>query len=325
MDLNQKKIFVAGATGMVGSAILRDILGYYPQARIRASCHRIKPSFLHKQVDYVDGDLKDIQDARRMVRGCDYAIMAAAYTGGAEFVASNNWMHMKENLLINLQMLEAFLLERVKRFIYIGSATLYQESEANIKEQDLDLNKYPNRAYLAFGWAIRFIEQISSFLHQQHGIEAIVIRASNIFGPYARFDPKASNFIPAIIRKAVDRMDPFEVWGTADVARDVIYVDDFARACVMLLENDKYKFDVFNVGSGVKTTVGEVVTWALKYAKHTPHEIKYIENMPTTVKSLILDCSKIRKAIDWQPRYTQEEGIKKTAEWWIENKERWNR
>ena len=65
---------------------------------------------------------------------------------------------------MNTQMIEAFQLENIKRVIYIGSATLYQEFEGSIKEDELDLNKDPNQAYLGFGWVVRFIEKLCKFL-----------------------------------------------------------------------------------------------------------------------------------------------------------------
>lgn len=310
---------------MIGSGILRNILERYPKAAIRASLHNLKPFIIHKQVEYVEGDLRSAEDCRRMVEGCDCAVMAAAHTGGAGFVVSKAWEHIKDNLIMNVQMLEAFRSEGIKRVIFVGSATLYQEFEGMIKEDHLDLNRDPNRAYLGFGWGLRFIEKLCRFLYEQNGTEVIIIRAANIFGPYAKFDPQDSNFIPAIIRKAADKMDPFEAWGSPDAARDVLYVDDFSRAVVTLLESDKYKFDIFNIGSGVKTKVAQVVEWALKYAKHSPAKIVYNPDKPASYKSLLLDCSKIKAAINWQPQYSVEEGIRKTAEWWEENKERWAR
>lgn len=310
---------------MAGTNILRHIIDNYQTAKIRASYHTMRPLIRHKNVRYMQGDLRSLKDCRRIVRGCDCAIMAAAYAGGADFVKSFPWEHMKDNLLMNVQMLEAFHLENIKRIIFIGSAALYQEFEGSIKEEELDLNKDPYEVYFGFGWGMRFIEKLCKFLNKKYGIETIVVRAANIFGPYDKFNPRVSNFIPAIIRKAVDKMDPFEVWGTPDVTRDVIYADDFARAIVMMAENDKIKFDIFNIGSGVKTTVGNVVEWALKYAKHKPSQIRYLQDKPTTIKFRALDCTMAKSILGWESQYSIEEAIKKTTEWWIKNKEKWNK
>jgi len=310
---------------MTGSGILRYILENHPAARIRAGRHITEPVVRHERIEYVKGDLRSIDECRAMARGCDCAIMAAAHAGGAGFTKAFPWEHMKENLLMNLRMLEAFHLEKVKRVVFIGSAVLYQEFEGSIKEEELDFNREPHEAYYGFAWGMRFIEKLCAFLNKKYGMEIVITRAANIFGPYDKFNPQVSNFIPAIIRKAVDNMDPFEVWGSSDVTRDVIYVDDFAKAIVMLLDSDKIKFDIFNIGSGEKTSVGSIVEWALKYTGHKPSRVKYTQDKPTTIKFRALDCSKIKDAVGWRPQYIVEEGVKKTAEWWIKNKELWKK
>jgi GDP-L-fucose synthase len=325
MFLDKKKVFLAGSTGMAGISILKYIVNNYPTTEIRAVYNKTTPVFKHKQITYVSGDLKSLDDCRRMVKGCDCAIMAAAFTGGAGFVKLFPWEHMKDNLLMNMQMLEAFSRENVKRVVFVGSSVLYQEYNGNIKEDDLDLNKDPHEDFFGFGWGARFIEKLCKFINTRYGIEIVVARVANIFGPYSKFAHDVSNFIPALIRKAVDRMDPFEVWGSADVTRDVIYSDDFARAIIMMADNDQIKFDVFNVGSGVKTTVGNVVEWVLKYSNHTPSQIKYLENKPTTIKYRVMDCKKVKSFFGWEPQLKIEDGIRMTTEWWIQNRDSWIR
>lgn len=325
MPPNNKDIFLAGSTGMVGSSILRRLVCSSKTIHIKASCHNLKPQVLSKQIEYIKGDLKSIKDCRRMVRGSDCAIMAAAFAGGARFIRQFPWEHMKENLMLNMQMLEAFRLEKVKRVIFIGSAALYQDFEGYIQEDKLDFNKDPNSVYFGFAWAMRFIEKLCLFLHQQYGMEVVIVRAANIFGPYDKFSPDTSNFIPALIRKAVDKMDPFEVWGSPDVTRDVLYADDFADAVVKLIRNNKITYDVFNIGSGVKTSVGDVVKWVLDYTGHRPKDIKYIQDKPTTIKFRALDCSKAERVLGWQPRHTIPEGINKTIQWWAKYKETWSK
>ena len=153
----------------------------------------------------------------------------------------------------------------------------------------------------------------------------VIARAANIFGPYARFDPKRANFIPALVRKAVDKMEPFEVWGNPAVTRDVIYVDDFADAICALLTAEALPWGVFNVGSGEPTTVGQVVQWVLAGAGHRPKQITYTESGPTTIPFRLLDCSRIQEAVGWKPALTVEDGVKRTIRWWMENRNWWRK
>ena len=324
--LDDKLVFLAGSTGLAGSSIMSYILNNYPTTKIRAAYYKHTQPFIeHERIDYVYGELKSKEDCERMVKSCDCAIMAAANTTGSGTINIHPYEQVNDNVIINVQMLSTFHLEGIKRVVFIGSATLYQEFEGHIKEDELDFNKDPHSAYLGIGWVMRFIEKLCKFWHDCFSMEIIIVRAANIFGPYAKFNPLTSNVIPAIIRKAVDKMDPFEVWASPDVTRDVLYSEDLGRAIAMMIDNDKIKFDIFNLGSGVQTTVGQVVELALKYANHKPSDIIYISDKPTTIKFKALDCSKAKEILGWQPRYIVEEGIQKTTEWWIKNKGWWKK
>ena len=325
MDLNDKTVFLAGATGLAGSAIIAHLLKRYPKVRIRAVHHRTTPFIEHEQVEYVQGDLRSGETCRQLAAGCDCAVMGAANTGGAAILESEPWGQINDNVIMNAQMLEAFSFENVKRVVYISSASLYHESEKQISEDDLDLNRDPCKAHYAMGWVVRFIEKLCRFWHETCDMEIVIARAANIFGPFDKFDPKTSHFIPAIIRKAVEKNDPFEVWGSPDIVRDVIYSDDFATAIVMMLDDDKIKFDTFNIGSAVKTTVGSVAGWALKHARHKPSKIEYRTDKPSTLKFRSLNCTKARELLGWKPSVSIEDGVGKTTEWWIENRNWWRK
>ena len=324
MSLDNKNIFLAGSSGLAGTAIIKWLLRYYPSIKIRAAYHHTEPFIKDDRIRCVQGDLSILSDCKRMVRGCDCAIMAAAKTSGAAVLTKQPWQQVTDNAVMNTVMLQSFFDEGIKRVIYISSASLYQELKGYIKEEDLDLNKEPHAAYLGIGWVTRFTEKLCAFWHHQ-GMEIVIARAANIFGPYARFDPANSNFIPALIRKAVAKMDPFEVWGNPAVTRDVVYVDDFAKAVIMMLDNSNIQFDVFNIGSSVKTTVGDVVQWVLQYSGHNPAHIVYNEQSPSTVPFRVLDNSKAKAILGWNLEYSVAEGINKTIEWWKENHERWIR
>jgi nucleoside-diphosphate-sugar epimerase len=324
MYLDNKNIFLAGSTGLVGTAIINGVLTRYPLTEIRAAYHHKEPFIKNERVTYVQGDLTSRSECKSMVSGCDCAIMSAAKTSGAAVLTEQPWQQVTENAVMNTVMLECFFHAGIRRVIYISSASLYQEMNGFIKEEDLDLNKDPSAAHMGIGWVIRFVEKLCNFWHHQ-GMAIIIARAANIFGPYANFDPVTSNFIPALIRKAVERMDPFEVWGSPEITRDVIFVDDFARAVIMMLDNPSITFDTFNIGSGVKITVDDIVHWALKYSGHNPSNIIYNSKKPVTIPFRVLDCSKAKTVLGWEPENTIEEGVRKTVSWWTQNRNRWNK
>ena len=154
MPIDNQTLFLAGASGMTGTSILRRILDDHPQVRIRAAIHQTEPDVQSDRIETVKGDLRNLDDCRRMAAGCDCAIMAAAYAGGAAYTTQSPFEHARENLVMNRQMLEAFHLEGVKRVVFIGSAVIYQSFSGSITEDELDFNRDTHMAYFGFVVAI---------------------------------------------------------------------------------------------------------------------------------------------------------------------------
>jgi nucleoside-diphosphate-sugar epimerase len=309
----------------VGTTVVAQILSRFPRAKIRGTYHKTLPAMDNGRVTYVQTDLTTKQGCKDAVRGCDMAIMAAACTGGANAAVAAPAGQMTDNLVMDALMLEAMHQEGIRRIIYLSSATVYQGYDGAIKEKEIDWNQDPYPSYFGVGWAKRSAEKLCEFWHEKYGMRIIILRCANIYGPYAKFNPAASNFIPAIIRKAVSKNDPFEVWGSPHVTRDVIYVDDLAVALVQLLATDDLAWGIFNLGSGESCTVQQVVELSLKFAGHHPSKIVFAEEKPTTIDKRVLDCSKIQQTLNWKPRCSLPQGIEKTLSWWKANKETWNK
>lgn len=318
------RILIAGATGMAGSGLIEELVRTWPGASLRGTYNSTRP-FLHTDVvEYVQADLTRLEDCRRAAEGCDAALLVAAVTGGAAAAGSNPAMQVTANIVMDALLLQALHEAGVKRAVYVSSATVYQEFDGAIAEDGLDLNRDPHGAYLGVGWAKRSAEKLCQFWNEKYGMEILVARAANIYGPYAAFHPGRSNFIPALIRKAVDRMDPFEVWGSGEIVRDVIYYTDFAQAVLALLQSTETS-GVFNLGTGAVVTVADVVREALHAAGHTPSSIDYVGEKPQGIARRMLDCGKIQRVTGWRPQVALAEGITRTTTWWISNKGTWTK
>ncbi len=319
-----KSVLVTGATGLAGSGVLRCLLDRHPHLTIRAVTYKhMRPFFRHPRVHYAYGDLRQAKDCHRLARGCEAAVMTSGVTPNAFTAHLGPENQVNENVLLNIQFLNALGQAGVRRTVFVSSAAVYQEFGGAIKESELDMNVDPPPAYFGIGWTMRFFEKMCRFWHERTGMEILIARAANIFGPCDRFDPMVSRFIAALIRRAVDKEDPFEVWGRPEVARDVIYIDDFAEAVRLMLDHDTLRSDTFNIGSGVATTVGQVVSWILGHAGHDPEQIVYHEHKPMTLAFRCLDCSKARRLLGWKPEHTVEVGIRKTLQWWKANMKWW--
>lgn len=324
--LDGRTVFVAGASGLAGSSVVRGLLAASPTVKVRAGRRGDGGTVIDDpRVEYVRGDLRNDGDCRRLVKGCDWAVLAAANTGGAAQAVSEPWQQVTDNIVMDAQLLQALHAEGVRRAVYVSSATVYPDGDAAIAEDDLDWNQDPAPAQFGIGWVKRAAEKLCRFWHDTADMDIVIARAANIYGPFAKFDPQRANFIPALIRKAVAGMDPFEAWGAPAVTRDVIYADDFADGVVALLGATGIAFDVFNLGSGRGVTVGEVVETVLRHARHAPSAITWRGGAPTTARCKVLDCARIEKATGWRASVDVDEGIRRTVAWWKEEGKRWNR
>lgn len=319
------RILVAGASGLAGSSVLKAIHEKMPDTPVTATYNRTPPSLQFPLVSWVKADLTTRDGCRAAVKGCSSAIMVAANGGGIASAMVNQGHQVTDNLVMDTLMLEAMHTAGVSRVVYISSATVYQDMEGSVREDMLDLNQDPHPTYAGVAWAKRAAEKLCWFWNKTHGMEIVIARSSNIYGPFAKFDPARSNFIPAIIRKAVDGMDPFELWGSPDITRDVIYSEDFGGAVLALHNAVEIKYDIFNLGYGRPVTVGSVVDTVLLAADFKPSKVLYKESSHATTKARILDCSKINEVVGWKPEFTPLEGIRKTVEWWRKNRLTWKK
>ncbi len=331
--LDDADILVTGGTGLGGSAVVREILNTVPGARVRVPHRGDDGVFVaDPRVTYVRADMSDPSAARTVARGCRAAVLAAARTGGAADMRARPWEQARHAVALDTTAFEVLVASDVERLVYVSTATVYADDVGALAEDDLDLNQDPAPAHFGIAWAKRYGESLARLWRQTTGRGCCVLRLANIYGPGARFDPARSNVVAALVRKAVDRQDPYVIWGSPDVSRDILYVDDFARAVVMMLARDDWddlgdtRGDVvMNIGAGRAVTVGEVAAWACQAAGHHPSDIVLEGQAPTTLRHRRLDCARADRLLGWRAEVPPEEGIARTVAWWRENQRTWTR
>lgn len=326
MFLDGKRLLLAGGTGLAGSAVLRAVLSAGVDVRVRVP-HRGRSGVFvdDPRVEYLQADLTVASDCIRVAAGCDCAVLAAAQTGGAQQTRDRPWSQVTPNLVMDALLLQSLCEAGVRRVVYIGTASAYQEFSGAIREDQLDWNQDPPAAHFGVGWAKRSAEKLCRFWHVSGKMDILVARLANVYGPYAQFRPENSHFVAALVRKAVNTEEPFVIWGNPSVGRDILYADDFGSAVIRMLEATDVRFDIFNIGSGHITTVQQVADLALRFAGHRPSRIMYDDASPGTITYRLLDCAKAFDVLGWAPRITPEDGIRRTVEWWRANRESWQR
>jgi GDP-L-fucose synthase len=312
MFYQDKRVLVAGATGLIGANLVEALLRR--GTHIRGTIHNKPPVIQDPRIQYIRTDLTKREDCAAAVENVDYVFLCAANTSGARVMVENPVAHITENLLINSQMLEAACLAKVKRVLFISSTTTYPAVEYPVREDEAFTGD-PHESYLGVGWMKRYIEKLALFYHKRYGLAVALVRPTNVYGPCDKFDFERSHVLPALIRRAVEKQDPFEVWGDGMAVRDFIYITDVVDALLAVLEKHA-NCDPINLGSGQPVTIRQCVETILRLTGHTKARVIYDFSKPSTIPARLVDLTKARTVLEFQPKVSFEEGLRRTIGWY---------
>ena len=300
-------VLVAGGTGLVGSAIVRELTARGVDVI----------SVNSKVVDLLDrkATFDFVADHKPQT-----IIEAAARVGG---IGANNTYpvdFLSKNLQIQTNLMDAAHAVKTPEFLFLGSSCIYPRDCAQpIKEEYLLTGplELTNSAYAVA--KIAGIELIKSY-RKQYGYKWISSMPTNLYGPNDNFDLENSHVFPALIRKfseAAQSGNPVQLWGTGSPKREFLHVDDLANAVVVLLE--KYnENEHINVGTGEDVTIKELATIIAATTGFTG-EIQWDSSKPDGTPRKVMDVSRM-KALGWKPAISLEQGIAQTVEWYQANK-----
>ena len=303
-------IVVAGSTGLIGSAIMREL------NRRGESAIGIN----RKVVDLLDREstFEFINAAKP-----ELVIDAAAIVGG---IGANNTYpvdFLSKNLQIQNNLMDASHAADVKRFVFLGSSCIYpRDCQQPIKEEYL-LTGPLERTNSAYAVAkIAGIELIKSY-RKQFNRRWISLMPTNMYGPFDNFDLETSHVLPAFINKFVSAAkngaQSVTVWGSGKPRREFLHSDDLAKATLMAAE----KYDSpehLNVGTGEDITIAELADTVALESGFTG-EIEWDSSKPDGTLRKVLDVTNIKK-VGWAPETPLKEGIASTIEWFKENENR---
>ena len=306
---------VTGGAGFVGVNLIKRLLD--EGADIRATLHINKPVLNDNRIEYFYGDLRIEENCQKAVAGVDYVFMCAANTSGAKVMATTPLVHLTPNILMNMQMLQAAYTAKVKKFLFISTNTVYPLTDFPVKESDVTNNFY--ESYHIVAWMKRFTEIVCEMYSNRikEPMKTIVVRPGNLYGPYDKFDWEKSKVIPAIMRRAIERHDPFEVWGDGMDLKDFLYIDDCIDGLMLAMEKLE-EFEPINVASGIPVTIRDVLTQILKSADYDDADVQYDSSKPTMIPKRMIDISLAKEKLGFEPKVSLQDGIHKTVQWYKE-------
>ncbi len=323
------KIFIAGAAGMVGSALIRKLLkkGYI---NILGSYHsKVLDEQKDMPIDLFQMDLTDQQAVNTFfnARKPDYVILAAAKVGG--IYANNTYpaQFIYNNLSIQTNIIHAAYENNVKRLLFLGSSCIYPKQAAQPMKEECLLTgplEPTNEAYAIA--KIAGIKMCEAY-NRQYGTRFAAVMPTNLYGPNDNFDLETSHVLPALIRKfheaKINNSPKVVVWGTGTPRRELLHVDDMADASAFVMSLPDSTLDqhlvnypkpcFVNVGTGIDCTIKEL---ALLVKKQTGFKgnIVFDTSKPDGTPLKRLDVARL-KDLGWESQISLEDGIKDAYEW----------
>ena len=310
-----KNVLVAGGAGFVGANLIKRLL--LLGADVTATLYEKPPSIESNDIKYVQCDLRIPEDCKKVCENIDYIFMCAANTSGAKVMATTPLVHLTPNILMNVNMLEAAYEANVEKFLFMSSNTVYPLTDYSVKEDDVTNEFY--QSYHIVAWMKRFTEIICDMYASRikKPMKTIVVRPGNLYGPHDKFDKEKSKVIPALIRRAVEKQNPFVVWGDGMDLKDFLYIDDYIDGMLLAMEKMD-EFQPINIANGETVTIRDVLKEILNSADYKDAPIEYDSSKPTMIPKRMIDISLANKILVWKPKVSLKEGIKKTVDWYRE-------
>ena len=219
-----------------------------------------------------------------------------------------------ENITIRANLLRAAYKNKVKKIIWISSSTVYQKKNKPIKEAEFDIKKPTYSIYRITGWVYRYIEELCKFYREELGMNISIIRTSSIYGPNDNFSEDKSHVVPALIKKFLNQRK-VDVWGSKNVIRDFVFVDDLVKAIFYI---SRKNFLTINFSNGKGTSILQLVNTLKKIFKNK-NEIEFKNKKLSSVPYRVLDNSLFDNKVKKFNRTKLSIGLKKTIQWYKKN------
>lgn len=302
------KCLLLGGGGFLGSHLCEQLLSEGQPVRIfeRPLSLGQEPPLEGGSLEWYEGDFTNVEDLDRAVSGCDviYHLVSTTLPKNSN---DNPVYDIETNLLGTLRLLDVARLHKVRKVVFVSSGgTIYgRPLEVPIKET------HPTDPLCSYGIGKLAIEKYLRLYHHLHGLDYCILRLGNPYGERQRVTG-AQGAVAVFMHKAICD-EPIEIWGDGSVVRDYIYVKDAVRALALARHNST-QYRTFNVGGGQGRSLHDLLNNLEKLAGRKL-KCRYLPGRSFDVPVNVLDISLARDVLQWSPRVSFEEGLKRTWTW----------
>ena len=310
----EMKVLVTGGKGFIGS----HLVNYLKEKRhwVR-SVDIAENSYLKTCEDeFVHGNLKDFSTVLKVTKDIDWVFNLAANMGGIGFITSVGANVMRDNALININMMEACMKNNVERIFFSSSACVYPDYRQSNEHSEALKEEYalPASPDQFYGWEKLFTEKLMEAYKKDYGINVRIARFHNIYGPHGTYKGGREKAPAALCRKVAMARDDdgIEIWGDGKQTRSFLYIEDALEAIYKLMQSG-YS-EPLNIGSNELITIDRLADLIIEISgrRLTKH---YDLSKPQGVRGRNADLTLITKVLGWTPKISYKEGLTETYKW----------
>ena len=308
-------IGVVGATGLVGRHVV-EALAQAGRGPVVAT-FRSRVPYEAPRTSWVKADLRDPQAALQALGPVEAAVLCAGRLSTSAVLRRDPITSILETLRIGINLLEAAARLRLKRVVLISSCTGYPELTRPALEADM-ADGDPPAQWFGVGWMHRYLEkQLCWYVDHLKLIGAgIVLRPTLVYGPHDDFSPETGHFVPALVRKVVERARVIDIWGDGQATRNLLHAGDLASAILAGLGLGGASFQAFNVASPADTSVNEVVRHLVELDGFSDAVIEHDLSRSGGLSALPVSSAALTAACGWKARVGVREGLADVLAWY---------
>ena len=323
----ERRVLVTGGASFIGSHLVDKLVTLGSNVTVIDDLSSGKKENLSQSWDKIQFKKNDLEyitksELNNLFRDQEIVFHLAAIHGGRGFITAHP-ADVSSNFSIDHHVFEACMNSNVNNLVFASTACVYPTELQNeigsnykLKEEDSDplkLDGYMS-ADIEYGWGKLMSEMQLHAFRKQYGLKGCPVRFVTAYGPREN----KTHAIIALIYKAIEKMEPFEIWGNGEQERDFTYVEDIVEGSILAGEKI-FDGTPINLGTGTRYKIKEVVEMICKILNWRPDNFKFDTSKPVGALSRALDNSTAKKLLGWEPRFTLEDGLEKTIEWYLHN------
>ncbi len=315
-----KKILVAGGTGTIGIQVVRLLVDLEAKVEVvSVDPPEYAKRLFDERVSFTRSDLTILENCIEATRGKDYVFNLVGIKGSTGIGEAKVASYLVPMLWFQTNLMEAAFRNKVERYLFVSSICAYPQS-AIAKSEETVWDGMPKQNDRIPGLAKRMGEIQAEAYLLEHGWDAVrLVRPSNVYGPYDDFNPATAQVIPALIARMCGGENPLKVWGDGSAIRDFIYSEDVAHWMLVALLTAPACFPI-NIGGGQGVTIRRLAEMIAQYIPDPP-VIEWDATKPAGDPKRLLSTKRAEEYLGYHVITDLAEGIRKTIEWHLENRQ----